>query len=294
MTPPAFAAIPARSERQAMDWSLVLISQGIEPLIERDAEAGRWLLVVNEPDYPRAVDALRRYQAENRAPRWQHTLPAVGLLFDLRSLGCLLFLGLLFALEPAGQGGLRNTGVMDNHLVHAGQWWRLFTAVTLHGDYSHLAANLSTGFLLLGLAMGAYGYGVGLLMSYLAGVGGFFAGLIFLPESHRSLGASGMVLGALGLLGAQWVALLRHGITPKQIAARGMLSGCLLLVLLGLSPRENTDVLAHVAGFLTGLFLGAVLAFCPRRLVEGPWPNRLALALTLALVLGPWWLALRH
>ena len=277
-----------------MDWSLVLVSQGIEPLIERDPEAGRWLLVVNEPDYPRAVDALRRYQAENRAPRWRHTLPGVGLIFDLRSLGCLLFLGLLFAVEATGHGSLRDPGLMDNRLVHAGQWWRLFTAVTLHADVSHLAANLSTGFLMLGLAMGAYGYGVGLLLSYLAGVGGFLAGLVFLPETHRSLGASGMVLGALGVLAAQWIALMRHGITPKQIAARGILSGCLLLALLGLSPRENTDVLAHVAGFLSGLLLGAALAFCPQRLAQGPWPNRLALALTLALVLGPWWLALRR
>ena len=39
------AAIPVRSERQALDWSLVLASQGIEPWIQRDEEADRWLLV---------------------------------------------------------------------------------------------------------------------------------------------------------------------------------------------------------------------------------------------------------
>jgi hypothetical protein len=103
-----------------------------------------------------------------------------------------------------------------------------------------------------------------------------------------------MVLGALGLLAAQWVALLRHGLSGRQLALRGVLSGCLLLVLLGVSPQSNVDVLAHVAGFATGLLLGAGLAFVPPRLVHNAWVNRFALALTLALVLVPWWFALRR
>jgi membrane associated rhomboid family serine protease len=294
MTPPALAAISARSERQAMDWSLVLISQGIETWIEPHPEAGRWRLIVNEPDYSRAVDALLHYQAENRTPRWQHKLPGLQLVFDLRSIGCLLFLALLFILEEMGNRDLRMAGVMDNHLVHSGQWWRLFTAVTLHADVAHLAANLATGFLMLGLVMGTYGYGVGLLVSYLSGVGGFVGGLLFLPESHRSLGASGWILGALGLLGAQWIALWRHGMTGKEVAARGVLSGCLLLVLLGLSPRENTDVLAHVAGFISGMLLGAVMAFLPQKLLQRPAINGVSLALLVALIVGTWWMALRH
>jgi len=276
-----------------MDWSLVLVSQGIESQIERDPEAGRWLLVVHEPDLARAVDALRRYTAENR-PHWQHTLPGVGLLFDWRSVGCLLFLALIFALDASGRTNLRPAGVMDNALVHAGQWWRLFTAVTLHGDLTHLVLNLSTGLLLLGLTMAAYGYGVGMFAAYLTGVAAFGADLMFLPETHRSLGASGMILGAIGLLAAQWIALLRHGLTARDLAMRGVLSACLLLVLLGFSPNEKTDLLAHVAGFAAGLLFGAAMAFVPQRFRHGPWPNRAALALTLALVLVPWWFALKR
>lgn len=276
-----------------MDWSLVLVSQGIETLIERDADGERWLLVVNTLDHERAVEAIRRYRTENTSPRWQRTLPVVGMLFDARVVGFLAFLILLFVLEATGRSDLRGAGVMDNRAVHAGQWWRLFTAVTLHGDVAHLAANVTTGLLMLGLAMGAYGWGVGLLASYLAGVGGFLAGLVFLPETHRSLGASGLVLGALGLLAAQWVAYVRHGLTRRDLAARGIMSGCLLLMLLGLSPQENVDVLAHVAGFVSGLGLGSALAFCPPQFVHAPWTNRCALVLTMALVLTPWWLALR-
>jgi membrane associated rhomboid family serine protease len=290
---PMSATIPVRTERQAMDWSLVLVSQGIEATIERDPEADRWRLVIDAPDYTRALQAIRQYLAENRHQVWRQQLPWTGLVFDWRSvlpLACIVF---LFAVEATGRGDLQSAGMMDNKAVHAGQWWRLLTAVTLHGDLAHLTANVTTGLVLLGLAMGALGPGVGLLAAFLAGVGGNLAGLLFYPDTHRGLGASGMVMGALGLLAAQWLTLLRHGLSPRQFVLRGVLSGCLLFVLLGFSPERNVDVLAHVAGFAIGLALGTVLAFCPRNVLHGNWADRTGLALAGGLVGASWWLALR-
>jgi membrane associated rhomboid family serine protease len=215
------------------------------------------------------------------------------LIFDGRCLVALIVLVFLFAAESAGHGDLSRAGMMNNQAVQTGQWWRLFTAVTLHGDVAHLAANVGTGLLFLGLAMGAYGPGVGLLASFLAGVGGNLAGLIFYSSTHRGLGASGMVLGALGLLAAQSLTLLRHGLTPRQLAARGVLSACLLLLLLGFSTEHNVDVLAHVAGFCTGLAIGAGLAFGPATLPQSQWIQRSSMAGCLVLVTLAWCLALR-
>ncbi|HYV31350.1 MAG TPA: rhomboid family intramembrane serine protease, partial [Candidatus Binatia bacterium] len=158
-----FATIPTRSEQQAMDWSLVLVSQGIEATIERRPDEKSWQLVVNAPDYSRALQAIRQYRAENQRPSWCRELPWTGLLFDWRSLLPLLFLVCLFVVEATGRGNLSDLGRMDNQAVHAGQWWRLFTAVMLHHDLPHLVANVTTGLLLLGLAMGAVGPGIGLL-----------------------------------------------------------------------------------------------------------------------------------
>jgi len=273
-----------------MDWSLVLVSQGIESVVEHDTESGRWQLVVSPLDVSRAVNAIRLYTAENRARRWQLAVPGTGLLFDWRCVACLLFFVLVFAFEATGRGNLRAAGVLDPDLVRTGQWWRVFTAVTLHADASHLAANVTTGVLMLGLVFGAYGPGVGMLASYLAGVLAFVAELFFVPRP--SLGASGMVLGALGLLTAQWIALVRHGLTPRQLAIRGVLSGCLLLVLLGLSPEERVDVFAHIAGFGAGLVLGSGLAWLPPAVLRSAWMDRMALAVTVVLVFGPWWMAL--
>ena len=119
------------------------------------------------------------------------------------------------------------------------------------------------------------------------------AGLIFYPERHQGLGASGMIMGALGLLAAQWLTLLKHGLTPRQLAIRGMLSGGLLLVLLGFSPERNVDVLAHVAGFGTGLGLGVILALLPTRARQSLWLDCTAFLLCFALAGATWCLALR-
>jgi len=46
LTESATARIPVRSRRQAMDWSLVLLSQGIETTILPPGEDGNWSLLV--------------------------------------------------------------------------------------------------------------------------------------------------------------------------------------------------------------------------------------------------------
>jgi rhomboid protease GluP len=285
---PDCSSIPVHSERQALDWSLVLVSQGIESLPERDEVSEAWRLVVAPPDYTRALRVLRLYRKENPEGAWQQSWPWPALIFDWRCLVVLLGMVLLFVVEAAGRGDLRWMGRMDNLALRSGDWWRPLTAVTLHADLGHLAANCGIGFLFLGLAMGAFGPGVGLLASYFAGVAGFVAGVFLLPDSYRSVGASGMILGALGLLTAQWVSLVRHGLSGRQLAARGVVSGCLLLILLGLNPAGNTDVMAHAAGFTAGLALGAILAFLPGRWVRSPWVNLLAAAVFAALVLVAW------
>ncbi len=287
------AIIPTRTEREAMDWSLVLASQGIEASIERHPENGGCLLVVPAPEHRRAVQSIRHYVAENRQRRWRRELPWNGMIYDGRNVAWLVLLIALFFLGETRTPGLHEAGLMDDAAVHRGEWWRLFTAVMLHADVGHLAANVATGLVFLGLAMGSFGPGVGLLAAFLAGAGGNIAGMLLYPQAHRSLGASGMVMGALGLLTAQSLALWKSGRGSRQLALRGGAAGLLLLILLGLSPEARTDVIAHLGGFATGLLLGLGLAWLPEKFVQSSWTQRLATLLCLALVLSAWRLALR-
>jgi membrane associated rhomboid family serine protease len=190
-----------------------------------------------------------------------------------------------------GRAGLLSAGMMDSARVSHGQWWRLFTAVWLHADAGHLATNATLGFVLLSLVMGRYGSGAGLLAAYLTGAGGNALAWLLAPEEHRSLGASGMVLGSLGLLAAHAFSARGRDARAPRLRVSGLLAGVMLFVLLGLGP--GTDVIAHTGGFLSGLALGAVLALVPdlRRRAGG---NLLCGLLFGVLVVLPWWLATRR
>jgi membrane associated rhomboid family serine protease len=280
--------IPTRSKRQAMDWSLVLVSQGIETTIDFAEESG-WRLLVPEQDYRRAVDILEQYRIENRDWPWRQRISPKGVLFDWGSLGWVFLISFFFWIETHSGVEFRDAGLMDAVAVTHGEWWRLFTAIFLHANLGHLAMNASIGFILLGLTMGNFGTGIGLLAAYVAGAGGNIATWLVFSAGHLSLGASGMVMGCVGLLAAQSISS-RPG-TPNRIryALSSLIGGLMLFALLGLSPES--DVLAHLGGFVSGLALGSLLVV-NRRLAQNTTANVLAGIVFCLLVILPWWLAL--
>jgi rhomboid protease GluP len=271
-----------------MDWSLVLISQGIESTIEYSEELGGWGLLIGLPEQERALTAIRTYRLENRRWHWRQPVFEPGIFFDWASLGWVLVLGFFFwavNLRP----GLEPAGIMDSRAVAHGEWYRLFTAVWLHADAGHLAANATLGVVLLGLTMGFYGTGTGLLAAYLAGAGGNVASWLF-AEAHRSLGASGMVMGCLGLLAAQSLSLRRRTPHASKYILSGVIGGLMMFLLLGVAP--GTDIRAHLGGFVSGLVIGAGLAQVPE-LAQGPRVNLTSALLFTLLVLVPWGLAVK-
>jgi len=269
-----------------MDWGLVLASQGIEATIQGPEGEESWGLVVAAEDYDKAAGAISQYRLENQGWPWQRPAWQPAYRFDWGSLGWVLLI--LFFFWRQGRAGLRPAGVMDSTLVSHGEWWRLFTAVWLHADVGHLAANATLGFLLVGLVMGRYGSGVGLLAAYMTGVAGNAGAWLLAPGPYQSLGASGMVFGSLGLLAGQSLPLRAREALPPRLMVSGLLAGVMLLVLFGLGPQ--TDVLAHVGGFVSGLLLGAGLALVPR-LPQRAGSNLLCGLIFGALIMLPWWLA---
>jgi rhomboid protease GluP len=281
------ARISARSRRQAMDWSLVLISQGIETTIDFTEEFG-WGLIVSRDEQARALGVLEQYHAENRHWPWRQKISPRGVLFDWGSTGWVLLVALFYGVQTHASADFRDAGLMDAIAVSHGEWWRLFTAIFLHADLGHFAMNASFGFFLLGLTMGNFGTGFGLLAAYVAGAGGNVATWLIFSEGHRSLGASGMVMGCVGLLASQAIFFRR---TPSsfKFAVAGIAAGVMLFTLLGLSP--GSDVLAHFGGFVSGFALGGLLLVVPR-VSRNAGANIVAGIAFCALVILPWWLAL--
>jgi rhomboid protease GluP len=273
-----------------MDWSLVLISQGIESMIEHSEEESAWALQVSGPDYEPAVKAIQLYRAENRGWGWRREVWHSGLFFDWVSLAWVALVCVLYWLNDS-RIDLRTPGVMDTAALARGQWWRLFTAIWLHADLSHLASNAMFGLILLGLTMGRYGTGVGLTAAYLAGAGGNMVAWVFSSQPHYGLGASGMVMGCLGLLAVQSVSIWRKSPRAGRQFLSGLFGGLMLFILIGVAPES--DVVAHLGGFVTGLVLGALMTWFNRPLRK-PAANLVGALVFVVLVLWPWWLALRH
>jgi membrane associated rhomboid family serine protease len=93
-----------------------------------------------------------------------------------------------------------------------------------------------------------------------AGAAGNFVAALCYRTAHLSIGASTSVMGAAGILTAvQTVKSIRagEGFHPSILFPLG--AGIALVGFL--SGGENTDVLAHLTGFGSGLVLGAVTAF---------------------------------
>lgn len=334
MTPPSsdtasplLAALTARSERQAMDWGLALISQGIPAVIDHEeASVGpfdgvskkaseesidgvvdqephpphpgpssqsvrrdRWRLRVEPDELERARAVVLEYRRENRRFAWHRTAVAARpLSWNPAAVPWVLVLCAIHALLPIA---LRSAGWVEASSVRQqGQWWRLFTGTWLHADVAHLASNVGTGALTLGFAMGRYGPGTALCLSLVAGAAANIPGVLLREPSARALGASGVVMAALGLLVGHaviWWRISRHASKPVWISLG---AGGFLFLSLGVNPAS--DVLAHAGGFVGGILLGALAAWFRWGRFEKLW----ALAYA-ALAVGPWlcaWAARGH
>jgi rhomboid protease GluP len=288
---PAMAEIVAFSRRQAMDWSLVLASQGIEPTIERSAERDRWLLLVPPQDLERARESIRLYRAENRGWSWRKELPGADLELHWGAILFCVALAMLHSLTVYQLPFIEDRGMMDNVKVHAGQWWRLFTAVFLHADLSHLTSNIVFGVIVLGLSMGRFGAGFGLLAGLLAGAAGNLAGQIFYSGIHLGLGASGMMMGALGMIAVHSISLWKTNPKAARYIISGLAAGMFMFMMFGVDPKS--DLVAHAAGFIAGIVLGAILALAPHRIVRIRFADRLALFFFVTISALVWILALR-
>ncbi len=288
MINPAPTLIPTKDRQQALDWSLALASQGIEvSIVQVDEE--RLALQVPAADSVRAFQTLKLYHRENRSWGWWLQRADDGPPFEPLALFWVLSLILWHALTTRWPG-LIVAGIADSTRFEAGDWWRLFTAVTLHHDLAHLAANCGIGLLLFGLAGARYGLGRALLAAYLAGVAGNIAGWFIYEPPYRSLGASGMVMGALGLLIARPVIGQGLPMLQRQRLLVALSVGVMLFLLLGANPQS--DMVAHAGGFAAGLLFGWLLRRNHRQERQAA-NNRLALITFTLLLLVTWGLALR-
>lgn len=149
-------------------------------------------------------------------------------------------------------------GRVDGELIRNGEVWRLFTALTLHSGIKHLLGNIVFG-VFFGLFAGRLlGSGVAWLAIVLAAATGNALNTLLLESAHRSIGASSAVFAALGLVaGYVW-----HGKLMSQDRWSNrygpVIGGLALLMYMG-TGGPNTDIGAHLLGFVCGFGAGIIL-----------------------------------
>jgi len=271
--------------------SFVLLAMGITSQLLYNYEERTWCLLVAPADIGNATRQLAGYEREN-PPKHRHR--EVDAIHAHAWLAPALFGALMLAVGYlAGRKALAtdwlDAGAVDTVLVRSGEWWRAVTALTLHFDVGHLLSNLGFGMVFLLLAAQLLGSGVTLAAVFAAGTLANLVNVWIQPVDHFSAGASTAVFATLGLLAAySW---RRRSGTGERWSYRWapLLAGVFLLAFTG-AAGENTDVLAHLTGFLAGAIAGAALATTRSPITRGTqW---LCGGLALLVVVASWWQAL--
>jgi membrane associated rhomboid family serine protease len=280
------------SKKSSADRSLVLHSLGIAYQIVTDGQ--RSFVVVPAAEFERAKYEIWQYEQENQkppvsAPRFtpvlQNSIPGV-VVYLLIIVAVTLLAG-----ESAFDRNWLSAGRVDGVLIRQGEWWRSVTALTLHSGLSHIAGNAGFGALFGVMAGRVLGSGVTWLTVIIASAVANLVNTLALDSSHRAIGASTAVFATLGLVaGFVWRGkLMKQDRWPYRVGP--IVGGLALLAYTG-TGDANTDVGAHLSGFVCG-FLAGIFLTSLYRYLPNPHVQRTSGILALAIIIGAWLLALR-
>ena len=255
-------------------------------------ESGSSVIVVPAEYSARAVEEIAYYDEANppviRKPpkiiRYQNAVPGI-----VAYILVVCVVAWLAGESAFGENWFR-AGRIDGVLVRSGEWWRTVTALTLHSGLRHIAGNLVFG-VLFGLFAGRIlGSGVAWFAIIVTGALGNLLNTLLLETAHRSIGASTAVFAALGIVaGYVWRAKLMS--QERWVYRNGPIVGGLALLMYTGTGDENTDIGAHLFGFVCGFSGGVLLTLAKQQILETRWQLLGGLGAGL-LILGAWSVAL--
>jgi rhomboid protease GluP len=161
-------------------------------------------------------------------------------------------LGALFGLGGISGAVLMRMGLSAGPYDFV-QPWRLVTAIFLHGSLLHLGFNMWVMMDLAPTIEELYGSARFFFVFIVTGVSGY---LLSSVTGHFSVGASGSLLGLVGLLLALTTG--RHSIGMRMLRSQLLYWLAYIAVLGILMP--GIDNYAHAGGFVAGFLLGKVMA----------------------------------
>ncbi|MEK6935957.1 MAG: rhomboid family intramembrane serine protease [Nanoarchaeota archaeon] len=152
---------------------------------------------------------------------------------------------------------ITNFGILNNSAISNYEFWRFFTSIFLHGSLPHLLYNLFALFF-FGIALEKLIGSKKFLFAFFAS--GIIANIIAVNFYQSSLGASGAIMGIIGVLTIVKPMLMVWAfglILPMFIAGILWVTGS-ILGSLGMFPGD-TGYIAHLVGIAIGLIIGIFL-----------------------------------
>ncbi|MCP3875570.1 MAG: rhomboid family intramembrane serine protease [Desulfobacteraceae bacterium] len=260
---------------------LILTSQHIENRVEK--ENNLFHILVNEKDANKAVATIETYYKENKFFRLKQKLQEFP-ISSFKSLTAFIIMGLLCGIHATCIHTLSHENMILKYGASAlfilqGETYRAITALFLHSNAQHLIGNMA-GMLIFGAPLiSLAGFGMGPFMLLFAGTLGNLLNAYLYQSAHLSIGASTSIMGAAGLLAAYQIT--QKGKPLQLNNFMPLIAGAVLVGMF--SHGENTDVWAHVLGFLCGLFPG-IIFFPLNRTIQFPQKEGLALFTTLGIL----------
>jgi rhomboid protease GluP len=270
---------------------------------ETRIDAPYYRLMVDAAEAARAREQLALYERERRPPP---PLPPSPPTHPHAWVGAAVYAAMLVFIGLAVANGLWgaeafDAGSLDTGRVHAGQWWRAWTALTLHLDGEHLGANLLVGSVFGYLAGRQQGSGHAWLLVVIGAAASNLIETSLTPSDYRAVGASTAVFTTLGLICAYTWSTRARWTHHWALRWAPLLVGALLLAWFGSGASEDAgqitgqvDVLAHALGFGMGLLLGAAAARALAQRLLRQIPQWITGLLAIGQIALAWYLALSH
>ena len=142
-------------------------------------------------------------------------------------------------------------GMSINGLILQGEWWRVVTAMFLHGSFTHILFNAFSLFLFGPELERFCGKGRFILIYLASGIAGNVLTLIIQHQGYLSLGASGAIYGIFGAFAAL-VYYTRHRFPQLKQVILPLLVISVIMTFLS----TGVNVTAHLGGLATGFVLG--------------------------------------
>ncbi len=168
---------------------------------------------------------------------------------------------------------LYNIGALSTvRVLMNGEFYRIFTAMFLHGGIEHIVNNMLMLVLVGAIIENYTGHGFFILLYLLSGVFGNLLSMVYEIKNSLvwvSVGASGAIMGLVGFL-VVWLIANRK----SMLGNRNLMFRLFLLAIFLVDAcffQEGANTVAHLGGFLTGFILGVIniVVFKNKKNMEG-------------------------